>query len=80
MQTTDEIPATEMPSTLDLLMDRMIDFKKNLERAETQHLSSMLFSIVEDMESDASRKISWSPPSPKTEATFKVKEDVDFQP
>lgn len=67
MQTTSEIPATEMPPTLDLLMERMIDFKKNIERAETQHRSSMLLSIVQDMESDASRRISWSPPSPKTE-------------
>lgn len=67
MQTTSEIPATEMPPTLDLLMDRMIDFKKSIERAETQHRSSMLLSIVQDMESDASRRISWSPPSPKTE-------------
>ena len=67
MQSTSEIPATEMPPTLDLLMDRMIDFKNNIERAETQHRSSMLLSIVQDMESDASRKISWSPPSPKTE-------------
>ena len=67
MQTTSEIPATEMPPTLDLLMDRMIDFKKNIERAETQHRSSMLLSIIRDMESDASSKISWSPPSPKTE-------------
>ena len=67
MQTTSEIPATEMPPTLDLLMDRMIDFKKNIERAETQHRSSILLSIVQDMESDASRRISWSPPSPKTE-------------
>lgn len=67
MRTTSETPATEMPPTLDLLMDRMIDFKKNIERAETQHRSSMLLSIVQDMESDASRRISWSPPSPKTE-------------
>ena len=66
MQTKSQTPATDMPPLV-VLMDRMIDFKKNIERAETQHLSSMLHSIIQDMESEASSKISWSPPSPKTE-------------